>query len=386
MNNLNCLSSKKYFTLIILWMFSYLGLNAQSTVRISQDNVTFRKCSSLKCPSIGILNESEGGKLIKTENEETIDGYGTHPWYQVIIGKDTGFVFGGLIEIIPNESKEILLNIDGSVGGTIVNIRNCGSLECDIVTTLYKGDKLKVISKTPYRDKIGSAWTNWYRVVYQGFEGYIYGSLLITDDLTVLYLIKDSKIYDQPNGQITHSFRKGQNLDILTEGESSVIHPFGRHYWYEVALTEKDKGWIFGGVTSAASKPVDCQCVDFVKHQLKISGPTKNAHEWDEVLLGMITVIKDDIKQNLSYVEIKDSTFQDGDIIIFDNNHSQAHDLYGHIGIYKDKRVVNNKTEILIEGGNHPDKEKEYYTKSRCNNISEKWYILDEYVKAFRPK
>lgn len=374
----------KHLRLLVLLLLIN-NVNAQSVVRISQDNVTFRKCSSLKCPSIGTLNESDAGKFVKKDGEQTIDGYGTDSWYQIVIGADTGSVFGALVDVLPDESKEIALNIDGKIHGTEVNIRQCGSIKCDIVTTLYKGDKVKVISKTPYRDKINSAWSNWYQIDFQGVKGYIYGSLLTIEDPTVLQFTEKGKIYDSPNGQVTHSMPKGKTLDIIKKGKSELIRPFGRHYWYEVALTEGKKGWVFGGMTTKSSTPVDCQCVDFVKHNLTISGPTKNAFEWNEVLTGQIPLtINGKENQTLHYKEIKDSIFQIGDIVVFDKAHSEAHDLYGHIGFFKDKRILGDKTQILIEGGNHPDKKNEYFSKSRCNNVSNKWYLLDENVRVFR--
>ncbi|MFK7945949.1 MAG: SH3 domain-containing protein [Saprospiraceae bacterium] len=374
----------KHIIYIVLSFVVYQSYG-QSTLRISQNNVTFRKCSSLKCASIGTLNESDGGKIIQKENEETIDGYGTHPWYRVVIGQDTGSVFGALVDVLPDKSKEIQLNINGNVHGTEVNIRECGSINCDIVTTLFKGDKVKVISKTPYRDEINSAWTNWYFIEFEDVKGYIYGSLLTVDDSTVLQFTQKGKIYNAPNGQVTHSIKAGKILDILQKGKSENIRPFGRHYWYQVALAEGKKGWVFGGITTKASTPVDCQCVDFVKHQLQITGATKNAFEWDEILTGMIPITQhNNSNQILNYTEIKDSSFQFGDIVVFDNQHSEVHHLYGHIGFFKDKRIIDGKLEILIEGGNHPNKQHEYFTKSRCNNVSEKWYLLDENVRVFR--
>ena len=63
-------------------------------------------------------------------------------------------------------------------------------------------------------------------------------------------------------------------------------------------------GWVFGAYTSKNKTYVDCQCVDYVKNTLSITGPTKNAFEWEDALFGRIPVTINGLETTLNYEEV----------------------------------------------------------------------------------
>lgn len=402
------MSNFNFKLVIFFWVLVSFSLvtSAQPSIKgkIKVDDANLRACAGINCTITKLLKKGDGCRVIHTEKLESIDGYGTNTWAEIQVNNSRGFVYGALIEIIPNKEGLITLNKRAKINTNNTNVRICPLRKCDILFQIPKGSFCYVIGKTKTTTKLPNTHQAypWYLITFNGKTGFVYGSLLEFDVEPIINSADDNDISSGEMIQIDSLEvdlfnEQKQKIGIIQNGgsypllevskKSELRRPFGRYYWYKIELVSGQTGWVFGAFTSKINTPVDCQCVDFVKHKFKITGPTKNAFEWDEVLLGQIDLTIDGKPNRLSAEEIFDfSKVKKGDIAIFDNEHPEAHPDYGHIGFVVGKKTRSNGAtpQILIEGGNHKVSKKSYYTANRCNNISKKFYTLNTKVRFFR--
>jgi hypothetical protein len=394
-----------HLSLALFIVFTVTGL-AQITAPIdaviSAAGTNMRACSGLNCPRRAKLAKGTRCKIIKTERLESLINYGVNTWAEISTENGyRGFVYSALLQITPPD-KTYLRADSNAVIITDAFVRTCPNRKCDILFRVVDGASVRTLARTRGQTILPNQRQAyfWYFIDYRGKRGFIHGSLLSFVEQVLFrdqgYAIKDTIHIIARQAEVVNAY--GQPIRMAYQGESfpvlqrslksELVRPFGRHYKYKVKLDNSRDGWVFGAFTSERNAPVDCQCVDFVKHKLNISGPTKNAFEWDEVLLGKIPITINGQKQYLLAEEITSPRYpQINDIAVFDNTHPQVHPQYGHIGIVDKIGYAPDGSlrKVLIEGGNHQDPIQEgYYPDERCNNISKKWYMADQNVRFFR--
>lgn len=364
---------------------------------ISTDQTKLRACSGIGCPVIDVLPKGQRCAIIHTEKLEEISNYGINTWAEIIIDDSNkrGYVYAALLKLIPKEEG---IPINPPKTARIIesgaNIRTCPDVNCNILFQVPRGSFCEVNSHTDFQTVVAgqSDRKPWYFVNYQGKTGYIHGSLLDFTDFVDRSLTINATTAEVTNdqGEVINTVYKNERFPVIRRSsESQVIRPYGRYYWYLIDLGNGNTGWVFGALTSKANDPVNCQCVDFLKHTLDINGPTKNAFEWGEVLTGQLEVI---IGKQSGFLKYQEVFFSDGikkgDIAIFSNAHPEVHPEFGHIGFVSEViiRVNGHQSQVLIEGGNHQVPVEKYYILNRCNNVSKKWYSVDQYVSFFRLK
>lgn len=376
----------KFLTLLMIFSFIASPISAQEAI-INVDQVKLRKCGDQKCPKINVLSKGTKCTIIATGKIQSLDGYGSNAWVQVDVGGEIGYVYSGLLEVQNQSSQETMLDTMGYVREKNVNVRACHKLkECAILFRLYKGQYCKVISKTKHTENINKMGEHpWYFIEVNNKRGYVYGGLLILETAKLAINSSQVKGYAQPNGRVLGTLKRGSIYSIVAQSkQSELIRPYGRHYWYKIKGNNIPKTWVYGAFTSKANASVDCQCVDYVKNVLAISGPTKNAFEWEEVLQGDIPVTKGKQQIYLDYREIFDlKDVKKGDIVIFDKRHRQADNDYGHIGLVG--AALKDDRSVIVEGGNHEVPAAYLFTRHKCNNVSNKLYQISDYVRFFRP-
>ena len=379
-------------TIILLIIFQSLPAASQfNKVVVLSDKIKLRSCDNLECNVINVLPIGSVCDILGYGREETLENYGTNRWISVQFKNKVGFVYGGFVQNQPNNfsppDKTSLGN--GYIREENVNIRSCPELKnCKILFQLNKGQYCKVISKTDKIDEVaGMGKHPWYLIEIDRQRGYVFGALLVIQTSKIIIDSINVRLYDQPNQKVIHLLDQNKKHTIISQSKKSeVIRPFGRHYWYKIKNNEIPTGWVYGAFTSKSSSPVDCQCVDFVKNKLSITGPTKNAFEWDQVLFGNIPVTIKGKYSTLNYEEIFDhSKLTTGDVVIFDKLHSQVDQRFGHIAFLKKIKKENHKQYVVVEGGNHQVPLRYFYNNMGCNNISLKAYQLNQYVRFFRP-
>ncbi|MEM8908309.1 MAG: CHAP domain-containing protein, partial [Bacteroidota bacterium] len=287
-------------------------------------------------------------------------------------------------------ATDIPLQASGYVREENVNIRQCGRLQnCDILFQLDKGQYCKVLAKTKQKERIkGLGEHPWYFIQVGQKKGYIFGALLVLQSDQIEMDSINVRLYNRPNqnAKVVDILQPDDSYTILAQSErSELIRPYGRHYWYKITGQQIGSGWVYGAFTSKSNAPVDCQCVDYVKNTLSITGPTKNAFEWDQVLNGYIPVRQNQEDTLLNYREIYEfHELKQGDIAIFNKTHPQADRNYGHIGFIHKFVREKGRPYAIIEGGNHQVPIRFFYTEEQCNNVSKKKYRIGQHVRFFR--
>lgn len=66
----------------------------------------------------------------------------------------------------------------GVVKSTHLRLRENPSLESKVITTLWRGGVLEVLSKTDQRETIEGEEDYWYRISFEGLSGWVFGAYL----------------------------------------------------------------------------------------------------------------------------------------------------------------------------------------------------------------
>lgn len=382
----------KIFLFVLLFFVYSQNALAQSGI-VNADLTKLRTCADRNCSVIKQLAKGTIVNIIGRGKSETIDSYGKHPWLKVKYEQTEGFIFGALIDFKKTYSL-IAVDTSGYLREDRVNVRAAPRLQNSVVLfQLKKGVYCKVHQRTQHQESIdGLGQAYWYLIEINKRKGYVFGALLTlaADHLTI-----DSSgvyVYDTFNAPAKkiQKLGNGKSYKIRTQSPTSFLkRPYGRHYWYQLEDKGKSIGWVYGAFTSKQESLVDCQCVDFVKNTLGITGPTKNAFEWKEVLYGRIPVTVQGQDTILKYQEIfEPHKAKKGDIVILDKVHPETDNLYGHIGILHQpisKKSSKKQVRVSIEGSNHKLPLRSYYPKVGCNNVSVKAYFLNDDVRFYRP-
>lgn len=208
------------------------------------------------------------------------------------------------------------------------------------------------------------------------------------DSLMITTPASNIRMCPNPNDSCAILFKSPVNekYRILSRSEKSEnIRSIGRHYWYQIEIKDSS-GWVFGGNTSKSTEPVDCQCVDYLKHYFNLNRYTANAADWGGILLPELSEKNATQLVNIPYEYVKVDTPEVGDIVIFGRGYeygSQNTKKYGHIGFF----VGYIGEDLLVKGANHPEPITYHYTDEfRCNNISEKRYKNSSEITFYRRK
>ncbi|MEM6316480.1 MAG: CHAP domain-containing protein [Bacteroidota bacterium] len=378
---------------MVLWLLLTVGvaLQAQTGV-INTDQTRLRVCDDKGCQTKKTVNKGTKFTVIGRGKAEYIDGYGLHPWLKIKIGQSTqGYVFAALVDFDIDLKEQVKMDTSAFVREANVNVRACPRLYHSVpLFQLDKGQYVEVLRQSKDQEDIDGLGENyWYFVRSDKQAGYAFGSLLTFATAQLRIDSSNVKAYDtySDNRMVRQRVSQGQYYQIKAQSaKSHLIRPYGRHYWYQLAENGQSIGWVFGVFTSKNDTQVDCQCVDYVKNKLSITGPTKNAFEWEDALFGRIPVIVNGQPTTLDYEEILDVTkTKKGDIVIFDRLHPQVDANYGHIGILDKPVRSSTQTDVVVIGGNHKVDLKAYYSDAGCHNVSRKTYRLDSNVRFYRP-
>lgn len=122
--------------------------------------------------------------------------------------------------------------VTGTVTGKTVRIRTSPSTSADVVTNAYKNDTLEVISKTE----------NWYKVNYEGKEGYISADYVsvkedIDEEKTTTYKVKEVNIND------IYFLKENAQVYILPMFSASIIGNI--ESVAEVVIIQIANNWVY---------------------------------------------------------------------------------------------------------------------------------------------
>jgi len=386
----------RYIGLSIILHLLFISTSFAQQGIINTSKAKLRACDDIQCRTLTTLNKGAVCQILGGGKLETLDSYGNHPWIRVRFNNYEGFVFGGLIDLQDNPTEEISIDETAYIREDNVNVRACGGgfQDCQVIFKLTKGKYCRLLSKTKKETTVTGMGTHpWYLIEAGQKRGYVFGGLLAIESDQITVDSQKVQVYDIPdmlNGQVIDFVVKRDKYRIEEQSaKSEVIRPYGRNYWYRLDKNGTSIGWIYGAFTSKATADTDCQCVDYVKNSLGITGPTKHATDWEEVLYGKIKVTLNGITDSLDYEEIVElEKIRKDDIAIFDKQHGEVDPNYGHIATVYQIAKVNGEIgdELIVEGGNHDVALANFYNKNKCNNVSQKRYTLNEYVRFFRPK
>lgn len=363
------------------------------TVVVNTEGAKLRRYGGLKYEVVATLERGDQLEIIGImQNLEELGDYGVNCWLEVRQDTLSGYLYGALVSLVPDFSTLQSTSGDAFIHSKSLNanIRTQPHQRAYCLFQLYEGDHCQLIAKTQNEEYIeGYGSHPWYLIESKKRKGFVYGGLLaFGEDASSLEIIFDGvQLLDEVNKEPSITVHAGDRFQVLQKSSNSqVVHPYGRRYWYLIQVPAEGNFWVFGGFTSLEYQAVDCQCVDYIKHYLRISGPTAHAYNWPEILTGYQSVLVNGIDQELDYQEVPYNEAKSWDIAIFEPEHPQADSEFGHIGIV---RRIRNKGpgqwEVLIEGGNHKSPiSKGYYEKYRCHNVSQKWYQVTDDVHFFR--
>jgi len=377
---------------IFLFVFVFIiatALNGQ-VVQVNTSGAKLRAHGGLQYEVLATLNQGERLEVIGIMRQlDDLGDYGVNCWLKVQIDTTTGYLYGALATLMPPTSNLIPVKREGFIHSSSknANIRSSPNRGAYCLFQLYEGDPIYVLGKTNKETIPGLGTHPWYLIESNNRKGFVFGALITSPSTSLVIQEGQADLYDGPNGNPVGRVFGGEQYKILDRSSTTkVIWPLGRNYWYLIEIPDRGAYWIFGGATSMEFESVDCQCVDYIKHYLRISGPTAHAAAWPDLLLGEGPVTQRGKEQYLSYTQVSFNQVKNKDIAVFGTDHPQADSQYGHIGIVREIRQNGQGGwEILIEGGNHKAPiSKGFYREYRCNNISQKWYQVTSDIYFFR--
>lgn len=166
-----------FFCALLLTLNSLL---AQYPTQIVGDRVNIRACAGVQCQVVNQLNNGMPCRVLSREAASREGGYGLHHWYKISFQGGEGFVFGAFLNLkdIVNPSNQLALTVYVPSSEETVNVRSCGALHCPIVFKINRGDQLRAIAKTEPYPIQGLGNKGWYKIQYQGQEGFVHASLV----------------------------------------------------------------------------------------------------------------------------------------------------------------------------------------------------------------
>ena len=377
------------FRTLCLILSCATGLAGQ-TVRVNTEGAKVRSYGGLQHEVVATLDRGVSLRVVGIMRQlEELGDYGMNCWLEVQLDTTTGYLYGALATLEP-ELEGLQNNRQDAFIHSVslnANIRSAPNQDAFCLFQLYEGDYCQVIARTEEEEFISGLGTYpWYLIQSKNRVGFVFGGLLAFESDYLTILEDDVQLLDEGQ-QPAIVVNEGDRFQVLGRSQNSqVIHPYGRRFWYLIRVENEGNFWVYGGFTSWEYESVDCQCVDYLKHYLRITGPTGHAFQWPDILAGGISVVQRGSDRYLDYDEVPFSQIKNKDIAVFDPEHPQADDQYGHIGIVREARQNEaGYWEVLIEGGNHKAPYvKGYYAEYRCQNISQKWYEVTDDVHFFR--
>lgn len=204
----------------------------------------------------------------------------------------------------------------GIVTGNTVRVRKATSTDSEIVTNVYKNDKVTVLEKKD----------DWYKIEYDGFEGYVYGEYLKVDEK-----ITDSNTEDEPKKDDNKTeeeqtpasstsvvsikvgdkckLNKDSNLYIIPVLYASAIENLSKEV--EVTVIQIANNWIFvetDKYTGWLPKTAIEETVEKEPEPTKLIEPEKEPKEKEE---NTSTSIKGN-DNKIGYVNVENANVREG--------------------------------------------------------------------------
>jgi surface antigen len=107
-----------------------------------------------------------------------------------------------------------------------------------------------------------------------------------------------------------------------------------------------------------ASAAKSCQCVEYVKNELGLTGNAGNAKDMGTFLS----------KNGFTKV----STPVKGAVVIFRPPHQYVDPTYGHVGIVREVKTEYGKWKLLVRSSNLFNQK--YFSDAGCSNVSDTWF------------
>lgn len=147
---------------------------------VISENLNLRNSPGLSCPIL--LRLSQGAIVVIESSPTRVDGY---DWYKVSYQGTEGYVAGEYLVVVNGNGGQPcatscgpVVGHDAIVTGTpYLHLRSGAGLTCDIMMTMYEGDRVHVTGGPTSVDGY-----DWYHVTYQGTDGYAAGAYLVRAD------------------------------------------------------------------------------------------------------------------------------------------------------------------------------------------------------------
>ena len=145
-----------------------------------------------------------------------------------------------------------------TVRGSNVNVRACAELTCDVNFQVNTGDNCEVLFNMKDENIVGYGINSWYKIKYNGQEGFIYGAFLdfISDDLKSdsininadLSKITGNEVNARTCGGLlcNKAFRlnKGDEVKVVGKTSEYFVPGIGKKSWLEVEYNGQT-GYVF---------------------------------------------------------------------------------------------------------------------------------------------
>ena len=194
---------------------------------ITTDEVNFRVGPSIYHDKIRMLDPEEHLEVLgKCDND----------WYLVRSNKTIGFVYGDYLRVISPEFKEsqklefrtIFLCAVEAIHGA--NIRRSPDVKTgEIIGGLSTGDRLPAYERLE---------NGWYRVDYQGQDGYIFGELVkeiyasSIDDYPMIYTMEEAPFVEEPYGATIEKIPANSYYYVLGENQDYFFTQINGRFGY----------------------------------------------------------------------------------------------------------------------------------------------------------
>ncbi|MEM1218971.1 MAG: SH3 domain-containing protein, partial [Bacteroidota bacterium] len=157
-------------------------LFGQDAAIVRGTNVNVRAGAGTQYGVVFQVNTGDRCKLLGSENEEEIVGFGYNYWYQIDFGGQVGYVYGAFLDFIFNNAqvnqRQYAQGSIQTVTANQVNVRDCASLECNKLFQLNESDIVEVVARSnPYFIQ-GLGAHPWYKIQYKGQSAYIFGAFV----------------------------------------------------------------------------------------------------------------------------------------------------------------------------------------------------------------
>ncbi|QED48752.1 SH3 domain-containing protein [Cytobacillus dafuensis] len=228
---------------------SSVGFNG----RITADSLNVRSSPSLNSQIIGKLYSGDTVKILSQNSE----------WTEIFFSGKKAWISSQYVEAVndsksgssdqkkPNKSSTS--NKNGKVTATTLTVRDTGSLNGNVVSTVSKGQSFEILeelnnwAKIEYKNGSFGWVASWYLDISE--DKHSVSSEKKIKDSSVQIIHDGTNIRKSPNtnSQVVQRANQGETFDIISIQDD----------WYEIRLTNGDSGFIAGWIVSVnGSAPI----------------------------------------------------------------------------------------------------------------------------------